>query len=122
MGPERQGEREEGADGHSEEEEEAQPAQGLLSPHKPSKHEIELHDLTHLPYRAWCPICVKAKGKEKAHRKQTEAREGLPVVSMDYDHFGEEVSQKDLVTSIVIKDESTGCVFAHSCEVKRTQG
>ena len=30
--------------------------------------EIESHNLTHLPYQAWCPACVMAKGKPEQHR------------------------------------------------------
>ena len=33
---------------------------GLPSPSLPSKAEVEHHNLTHLPYRTWCPFCVAA--------------------------------------------------------------
>ena len=26
---------------------------------RPSEEEVELHDKIHLPYRSWCPHCVK---------------------------------------------------------------
>ena len=35
-------------------------------PGEPTKEEINRHNVTHLPYRSWCPICVKAKGKIRA--------------------------------------------------------
>ena len=35
----------------------------LIDPRLPTQREVEDHCLTHLPYRNWCPICVKAKGK-----------------------------------------------------------
>ena len=31
---------------------------GLPSPSLPSKAEVEHYNLTHLPYRSWCPFCV----------------------------------------------------------------
>ena len=31
---------------------------GLPTPVLPSKAEVEHHNLTHLPYRSWCPHCV----------------------------------------------------------------
>ena len=34
---------------------------GLPSPNEPSQQERDLHDLTHLPYRRWCSVCVQAK-------------------------------------------------------------
>ena len=36
----------------------------LVDPRKPTKQEVEDHELFHVPYRNWCPICVRAKGKE----------------------------------------------------------
>ena len=35
----------------------------LHGPVKPSKEDVERHYTTHLPYRCWCPVCVKAKGR-----------------------------------------------------------
>ena len=52
---------------------------------RPSKEEVELHNLTHLPYRSWCPHCVRGKAKRRHHRrKQKLHRSGVPVISMDY--------------------------------------
>ena len=36
---------------------------------RPSKEEVELHNLIHLPYRSWCPHCVRGKAKRRHHRK-----------------------------------------------------
>ena len=32
----------------------------LQAPLRVSKQEREEHELTHMPYRSWCPICVQA--------------------------------------------------------------
>ena len=40
---------------------------GLPSPSLPSKAEVEQHNLTHSPYRSWCPFCVAARRKNNAH-------------------------------------------------------
>jgi len=32
----------------------------LIDPRKPTKEEVDLHDMFHSPYRNWCAICVKA--------------------------------------------------------------
>ena len=37
---------------------------GLPTPVLPTKEEIELHELTHLPYRSWCDVCVRSRGKQ----------------------------------------------------------
>ena len=44
----------------------------LVDPLKPSKAEVDDHNLFHTPYRNWCPICVKAKGKALDHQKKTD--------------------------------------------------
>ena len=31
----------------------------LIDPQLPTEEEVEHHKLTHLPYRNWCPDCVK---------------------------------------------------------------
>ena len=52
---------------------------------RPSKEEVELHDLTHLPYRSWCPHCVKGKAERRHHRKRLRSRiSSIPGISVDY--------------------------------------
>ena len=31
----------------------------LQRPQEPTKEERELHELTHMPFRSWCPVCIK---------------------------------------------------------------
>ena len=50
----------------------------------PSKAEVERHNLTHLPFRSWCPFCVKGKGKEAPHHRTKEGAGELPEVSLDF--------------------------------------
>ena len=38
---------------------EAHRARGLRQPQQPTPQQIAEHNLTHLPYRNWCPICVQ---------------------------------------------------------------
>ena len=50
----------------------------------PTQEEIEAHQVTHLPFRSWCPACVKGKAKDEAHFKKDTGNMGeVPVVSMD---------------------------------------
>ncbi len=55
----------------------------LIDPRKPTTEEVDEHELTHLPYRNWCPIRVMAKGKELHHRKSTDEPRGLSEYSFD---------------------------------------
>ena len=41
------------------------------------------HELTHLPYRDWCPLCVKAKGRHGASKKIVDRQ---PVIQIDYSY------------------------------------
>ena len=93
------------------------PVRVARNPGDPTDKEVEEHNVTHLPHRSWCPVCVKARGKEEAHKKVREQGE-VPTVSMDYKSFGEASTEEDKVTMIVVKDETTGCVAAHVCEQK----
>ena len=50
----------------------------LLDPRLPSKEDVKEHELSgHLPYRNWCPSCVKAKGKDLDHRRDAGESRGL---------------------------------------------
>ena len=42
-------------------EKEAEGVKEILDPRRPTVKEVELHNRTHLPYRNWCPHCVRAK-------------------------------------------------------------
>ena len=48
------------------------PVKRPANPADPNPEEREKHMACHLPYRGWCPICVKARGREDAHYKQTK--------------------------------------------------
>ena len=56
----------------------------LPSPTLPSKKEVEFHNLTHIPYRSWCPFCVAARRKNSAHKSSNGARRTVPLFCADY--------------------------------------
>ena len=58
---------------------ETQPARGLPVPRQPNQHEREQHELTHLPFRAWCKTCVAAKARQAYHTKQPDRRDCLQL-------------------------------------------
>ena len=49
---------------------EAVTARVLSCPVQPTKQQVEEHNLTHLPFRNWCPACVGGRAKNQPHRKQ----------------------------------------------------
>ena len=92
------------------------PVRIARDPGDPTDEEFENHCVTHLPFRRWCPICVKAKGKEDSHRKAGESTK--PTIVLDYKSFGQEIDVDDKATAIVGRDKDTVSTFAHVCESK----
>ena len=54
------------------------------SPVKPSPADIEIHRLTHLPFRDWCPECVMGRGLGEARGRHTGRQHDVPIVGVDY--------------------------------------
>ena len=98
---------------------EAAPIKVARDPGDPTPEEREQHFITHLPYRSWCPVCVKAKGREESHRKQEGKEEAIkPTMRIDNKSFGQEIESDDKATALVIKDSKTKMHFAHLCDAK----
>ena len=88
-------------------------------PGDPTTKEREDHNATHIPFRSWCPICVKGKGREEAHRNaRGKERSCKATISFDYKTFGQEEDHGDKATAIVYKDDHTTMIFGHVCERK----
>ena len=74
----------------------------------PSKQEVTMHMVNHIPFRSWCKHCVRGKANGNPHRRKKaiegEIRE--PVISVDYmfmpDNQGE--SEEKGMPIMVIKD------------------
>ena len=67
----------------------------------------EDHNATHIPFRSWCRICVKSKGREDAHRnRRGEERRCMSTHAFDYRTFGQENDRDDTATAVVYKKRS----------------
>ena len=57
---------------------------------EPSAQEIEDHQTTHLPYRSWCPHCVRSEALADLHRRTAEppGAKRIATVSVDYFFMG----------------------------------
>ena len=75
-------------------EEEETVVRKMLDPRLPSEEEVERHNLTHLPHRNWCPICVKAKGKDMDHRSAVDRERTVSEYCFDYCFPGDELGFK----------------------------
>ena len=51
----------------------------------PTEEEKKRHYLTHLPYAAWCPSCIKHRAKQDQHRRTGKSHEqGVPAICFDF--------------------------------------
>ena len=92
--------------------EEARAPNVLRDPGAPTEKEIAEHSVTHLPYRAWCPACVKGKARDRQHQHQDQqADKGIAEVVFDYCFMGEE--NEETVAIQVARDRRTKMTFAH---------
>ena len=66
------------------------PARNVRNPKRPLPEERELHNKRgYLPYKAWCPVCVKATGREDQHEAKESDEHAVVKVPMDYCSAGE---------------------------------
>ena len=88
----------------------------------PTQEEIELHELTHVPYAPWCSSCIMARGRQDKHEVDDSRKKDreIPTVSMDYCFTGYEedeitgdvADEKGKLVCLVLHDSMTGCVHA----------
>ena len=73
--------------GISNESEEAVLPISSRKPDEPTKEERRIHKITHLPFRSWCPHCVRARAKNWPHLKESMEKkdeQGLVTFAFDY--------------------------------------
>ena len=98
--------------------EEGRAAVGVRVPASVSKAQKEEHELTHCPYRAWCSICVKARGQKMPHNyhKDEDADENskVPRASMDYFFMSKKDQDAKENPIVVIVNEETNERYARA--------
>ena len=92
----------------------------LVDPRLPTVEERREHELTHIPYRNWCPHCIRGRGKDLDHRKGIDEERGLSEYSFDYCFPGDEFGFK--LTILVGKERNTGMSMATAVPVKGSSG
>ena len=73
----------------------------IPSPSEPTAKEIELHNLSHMPYRSWCPFCIAGRRNNSGHRATKQDRK-IPLVVADYAAVRNQRDQ-DLLTFLVVR-------------------
>ena len=59
-------------------------ARAAALPKRPPQEEVDAHMLTHVPFRSWCPHCVRGQSKGKPHKQVRQQGRDIPTVSADY--------------------------------------
>ena len=85
---------------------------GPTTPPSPTTAEWISHQITHMPYKPWCPICVKNAATNIPHRMTHHSR-GVAMFSMDYMFMTQKPNEEDLMYPIlVIKEKISNGVWA----------
>ena len=104
-------------------EDEARKPKMRRSPEEPTRQEREEHELTHLPFRSWCPCCIAGKARQWAHkRRANEKEEGdeTPEMHLDY-WFMREEGKEGSITIINHVEKMTKMHGAHVVKSKGTE-
>ena len=96
----------------------AMPAKGIKAPQQPTEQERKTHNLTHLPYRSWCSICVESKGRANNHPQQKTSK--LPVVQCDFANI-KGIHDKQVIPVLTAIDVETGMSMAIMVQDKQKQ-
>ena len=98
---------------HELDDEDSPPRTILRYPGEPTEQELKEHRVDHIPYRSWCPCCVRGRGTGTQHRRIKEAPT-VPVFGFDYLHGSERIQDGDeSIKILVAKCHMTKCLFAH---------
>ena len=74
-------------------------ARGLRQPGEPTLTERLEHELTHLPFKPWCEVCVRAKSKQAKSRRLSLKQ---PVLQMDFNFLGDEPGEEQITILNVV--------------------
>ena len=72
--------------------------------HAPSQEEIDSHEISHWPYRSWCPSCIQGAAISDPHRRGNHTSE-LPIISIGYSSLSSEDQESEGAMPVLnIKD------------------
>jgi hypothetical protein len=60
-----------------------------MEPDQPTLEELRCHYITHLPYRSWCPHCIRGRGLSMPHFRSDDGADGMPTIGIDYCFMGD---------------------------------
>ena len=78
----------------------------VRKPDEPTAEEWEEHMATHIPFRNWCPFCVKGQGRPDMHRSQDKGENRKPTVMLDFAYFNDDGAERGRPV-LVMKDQKS---------------
>ena len=96
----------------------ALPAKGVKAPQQRTEQERREHNLTHLPYRSCCSICVESKGRANNH--PTQKTSTVPVIQCDFAYI-KGIHDKQVIPVLTAIDVETGMSMATMVQDKQRQ-
>ena len=87
----------------------AQRPKALKQPSEPTLTERLEHELTHLPFRPWCDVCVRSKSRQSKSRKLSMKQ---PVLQMDFSFLGDSPHAKEQITILNVVDVLTNMALS----------
>ena len=87
----------------------AQRPKALKQPSEPTLTERLEHELTHLPFRPWCDVCVRSKSRQSKSRKLSMKQ---PVLQMDRSFLGDSTHAKEQITILNVVDVLTNMALS----------
>ncbi len=97
----------------------------MRTPRQPTKEEVDTHNITHIPYRDWCPFCVLGCGCNRHHAKvggEAAMRDTCPNIAFDYWFLNDEDRKQEQNPLIMMKDSNTEAMWAVPCGKKGSVG
>ena len=95
----------------------AQRPKDIADVYIPTKQEIARHNLTHMPYRSWCQICVTCAKNNAHHRSLPAHSRRLPLLCLDC-CFLRDSQDRTLLTVCVARLYPYRAIATIVCEAK----
>lgn len=91
---------------------------GMPEPCMPCRADVDLHNLTHLPYRSWCKQCVAARRDAEPQKLQnSSATRCLALIEFDY-CFPRSSADDKFVTVLIARPYPCKSLFSVACDHK----
>ena len=94
---------------------------GIPAPPEPTTAEIAQHNLTHFPYRSWCPHCLACRRPNTHHRQSSRSStRKVPLFCADY-CFAKDSHDSEMATVLAGRLYPSNAVVATVCDAKGTE-